>query len=91
MADFLLRGMHTVGVEGTFSGSDGVGEFQLERVTLDGFTLPRTVVEYLIEHYLRPRYPTAAISRPFRLPYSLDQVTVEAGSVLLKGKKPANN
>lgn len=90
IADFLLRGLHTVGVEGTLAGSEGIGEFQLERVTLDGFTLPRPVVEYLIEHYLRPRYPAAAISRPFLLPFSLDQVSVEAGSVLLKGK-PANN
>jgi len=86
IADFLLRGVHTLGVEGTFSGVNGVGEFQLEKVTLDGYTLPRPVVEYLIEHYLRPRYPAAAISRPFVLPYSIDQATVEAGSVLLQGK-----
>jgi len=86
IADFLLRGEHTIVVEGTASGANGIGEFRLERVMLDGVPLPQLVVEFLIEHYLRPRYPNAAIDRPFRLPYSIDSFRAETGSVVLAGK-----
>ena len=86
IADFLLRGVHTLAVEGTLSGSEGTAEFHLETVILDGITLPRLVVEFLIEHYLKARYPTVATDRPFHLPLSIDRVSVEAGSVVLAGK-----
>ena len=86
LAEFLLRGAHTIAVEGAAGGANGIGEFRLERVLLDDVPLPRPVVEFLIEQYLRPRYPTAAIDRPFRLPFSIDGVRAEAGFVLLTGK-----
>ena len=86
IADFLLRGEHTIAVEGIAWGANGIGEFRLERVMLDDVPLPRPLVEFLIEHYLRPRYPNAAIDRPFRLPFSMDGARSESGSVVLTGK-----
>jgi hypothetical protein len=86
IADFLLRGEHTIAVEGTASGANGIGEFRLERVMLDGVPVPQPVVEFLIEHFLRPRYPNAAIDRPFRLPFSVDSFRAETGSVVMTGK-----
>lgn len=86
IADFLLRGEHKISVEGIAWGTNGIGEFRLEQVMLDDVPLPRPVVEFLIEHYLRPRYPTAAIDRPFRLPFSIDSFRAETGSVVLTGK-----
>ncbi|MGH9786428.1 MAG: hypothetical protein ACRD88_19845, partial [Terriglobia bacterium] len=86
IADFLLRGEHKISVEGAAEGAHGIGEFRLERVWLDDVELPRPVVEFLIEHYLRPRYPNAAIDRPFRLPYSIESFRAETGFVLLTGK-----
>ena len=87
IAMFLLRGVHTVGVEGSTSGMNGTGQFQLERVLLDGVELPQMVVDYMIEQYLRPRYPNAAINRPFELPYSIDSFRTGTGAVTLTGKK----
>jgi hypothetical protein len=87
IAMFLLRGVHTVGVEGSTSGMNGTGQFQLERVLLDGVELPQMVVEYMIEQYLLPRYPSAAINRPFALPYSIDSFRPGTGSLVLTGKK----
>ena len=86
IADILLRGVHTLAVEGTLSGAEGTAEFHPETVMLDGLTLPRPVVEFLIEHYLKVRYPTVALDRPFPLPLSIDRVSVEAGSVVLADK-----
>ncbi|MBI4465107.1 MAG: hypothetical protein HY647_10420 [Acidobacteria bacterium] len=80
---YFLQGVHAVGVEGTFSSSNGTGQFQLETVTLDGIALPQIVVDFLIERYVKARYPNAAIDRPFSLPFSIEQVRVEEGEVVL--------
>jgi hypothetical protein len=82
----FLTGIHELGVEGTVSGANGSGEFHLESVTLDSATLPEPVVEYLIDHYLRTRYPAVAINQPFRLPFSIEQLVVETGSVRLTAR-----
>ncbi|MBI4464823.1 MAG: hypothetical protein HY647_08990, partial [Acidobacteria bacterium] len=84
--DYLLQGVHTLGVQGTFDSSNGMGEFRWETVTMDGVVLPRAMVDFLIESYLKARYPQAAIDQPFRLPYSLEKVVVEAGSCLMISK-----
>ena len=87
VAMFLLRGVHTVGVEGSASGINGTGQFQLERVLLDGVELPQMVVDYMIEQYLRPRFPNAAINRPFVLPFSIDGFRPGTQSLTLTGKQ----
>ena len=86
LADFLLRGEHTVAAQGTVWGANGAAEFHLEWVTLDGVTLPRAVVEFLIEYYLQSRFPGAAINRPFLLPFAIDSLRAETGSVVLASK-----
>ncbi len=87
IADFLLRGVHTIEMEGAAWGLDGTGEYRLERVLFDGVELPRPVVDYMIEQYLLPRYPNAAIDRPFTLPFSIDSFYTQTGSVVLTGKE----
>lgn len=83
---YFLQGVHTVGVGGTFSSSNGTGQFHLETVTLDGITLPQFVVDFLIERYIKARYPNVAIDRPFSLPFSIEQANVEEGKVVLVGR-----
>ncbi|MBI3894596.1 MAG: hypothetical protein HY313_01560 [Acidobacteria bacterium] len=83
---YFLQGIHTVGVGGTFSSSNGVGQFHLETVTLDGYTLPQFVVDFLIERYVKSRYPNVALDRPFSLPFSIEQANVEEGAVVLVGR-----
>ena len=82
----FLTGIHELGVEGAVSGANGSGEFHLESVMLDNVTLPEPIVEYLIDHYLRTRYPGVAINQPFRLPFSIEQLVVETGSVRLTAR-----
>jgi hypothetical protein len=81
MTDYLFWGTHTVAAEGTFSAVDGVGHFDLESVSLDGVTLPQTMVDLLIETFLKPRYPRLALDAPFLLPNSVDRVQVMRGSI----------
>ena len=87
--DYLFQGVRVLEVEGDFSSSDGIGQFHLKTVSLDGVTLPPVVVDFLIESYLKARFPNAAIDQPFPLPYSLEKVTVEGESCLMIGKPAA--
>jgi hypothetical protein len=89
MMDYLLRGRHTLMVEGGFSAIDGVGRFDLERVTLDGVEIPRTLIDFLIDTYIRPRHPGFDPARPFLLPYSIDRVQVGRGSIEVEVKTAA--
>jgi len=87
--DFLFQGVRMLEVEGDFHSSDGIGQFHLETVSLDGVTLPPVVVDFLIESYLKARFPNVAIDQPFPLPYSLEKVIVEEESCLMIGKPAA--
>ncbi|MBI4443341.1 MAG: hypothetical protein HY649_08205 [Acidobacteria bacterium] len=84
--DFLFQGVRMLEVAGDFYSSEGMGQFHLETVSLDGVILPPVVVDFLIESYLKARFPNVAIDQPFPLPYSLEKVTVEGESCLLIGK-----
>jgi hypothetical protein len=83
---YFLAGIHTVGVEGPFSATNGMAQFHLETVTLDDVVMPQMLVDYLIDHYLKSRYPGLAVDRPFSLAPSVDRVVVESGDVLVTSK-----
>ncbi len=88
LIDYFLQGVHTLGADGTFTSSGGIARFALQTVTLDGVALPRMVVDFLIERYLKPSFPEVSIDRPFRLPFSIDKMSVEEGNVVLMGAPP---
>ena len=81
MMNYLFWGVHTLSVEGGFSAVNGVGQFDLESVSLDGVALPRTLVDFLMEAYLKPRFPGLDIDSPFPLPQSIDRVQVLRESI----------
>ena len=83
---YLLRGVHIIGVQGTLSASNGMGQFHLETVTLDGTVLPQPIVEFLIDQYLKSRYPNVAIDRPFALGFGIRKLEVQSGSVVLTSR-----
>lgn len=87
MIAFFLTGVHTLSVDGTFSASNGVAQFHLGTVTVDDIAMPQMVVDYLIDRYLKRRYPDIAIDRPFSLYPSIDKVIVEQGNVLVTGRQ----
>ena len=83
---YFLAGIHTVGVQGTFSAANGIAQFHPETVSLDDVVMPQMLVDYLIDHYLKSRYPGLAIDRPFALAPSVDRVVVESGYVLITSR-----
>ena len=91
MTDYLFWGVHTLSVEGSFSAIDGVGQFTLESVALDGFALPQTLVDLLIQTFLKPRFPDLALDSPFLLPYSIDRVQVMRERIVVEVNPPVTD
>jgi len=90
LVDMLVRGVHTLSAEGLLSASGGMGKFDLETVTLDGYVLPSFAVEYLIDYYLKSRYPDVAINRPFKMGFAIDRLRVEAANLVLISSNPTS-
>jgi hypothetical protein len=81
MWSYLLWGVHTIASEGAFSAVNGMGHFDLGSVSIDGVTLPRSLVDFLVDAYLKPRFPGFGLDQPFRMPDPIDTLQVEQGSV----------
>lgn len=82
--DMLLRGRKPVAVTGTFSSSgDGYGTFHLESVTVGAYTVEGVLLDLLVRWFVLPRYPTAAVDRPFQLPAAIRRAAVEEAKVVL--------
>lgn len=86
LLDQLLSGRKPVAVVGRFTSSNSSGVFHLEQVSMRSFTLSGMLLDLVVRHFVQPRYPQAAIDRPFTLPANIDQLVVEEGRVRIVQK-----
>lgn len=82
----LFSGTHDVEVEAHASGSGGEGTVTIQSVKLDGVTVPKSALQYLIQHYVKPKYPQAGMTSTFQLPARIDSAEVQQGQVVLTQK-----
>ena len=83
----LFSGTHDVDAEAQASGTGGQGTVTIQSVKLDGVQVPKSALEYLIQHYVKPKYPQAGMTSTFELPVQIDSATVQQGQVELVQKK----
>jgi hypothetical protein len=85
----LLRGERPVTVELAVQSGDGTARVDLRSVTVGGATLSGRPLEMVIEYYVLPRYPDAAIGRPFQLRHNIKKIGLSsAGVKFLFGAAP---
>lgn len=84
----LLSGQVPVEVVARLSGHNGSGELDLERVTLSGVDLPKTLVDSLIAGYDTSKIlpPGFRLGEPFALPYDVESIRCQPKSVLVEQK-----
>jgi hypothetical protein len=82
----LFTGTHDVDAEAQASGSGGQGTVTIQSVKLDGMQVPKSALEYLVQHYVKPRYPQAGMTTTFDLPARIDSAVVQQGQVELTQK-----
>ncbi len=79
----LFTGVHDVEVLANGSGKNGRGTIAVQWVKLDGIQIPRTALDYLIQHYVKPKYPGAGMTTNFPLPDRIQTAVVQQSQVVL--------
>ena len=78
---WLLRGERQVTVDVRVQSGDGVARVDVERVMVGNATLSGRALELVIEYYVMPRFPEAAIGRPFQLRHNVKSVDVKPSGI----------
>lgn len=86
IVDQLLAGVKPVSAAGQFTSANGSGLFHLEEVSVGSIGLSGWLLDLVIKYFVLPRYPQAAIDRPFELGYNIEQVVLEEHRVIVRQK-----
>ncbi|MCC6538559.1 MAG: hypothetical protein IT162_13470 [Bryobacterales bacterium] len=78
---WLLRGERAVTVEVSVRSGQGSAQVDVRSVTVGGATLSGRALDAIINYYVLPRYPEAAIGRPFQLRHNVREVAVAPGGI----------
>ncbi len=76
-----LGGTTEVTASGTVRGENGKGQLQIERATLSGISIPKSVLQQFVSYYTRsPEHPNGFnIDEPFELPSKIRAVETAKG------------
>jgi hypothetical protein len=79
----LLQGVHELKLSGTFSGTDGKGVVHISAASLDGVSVPQSLVDTLVSHFSKsPDLPGGfALDKPFDLPSRIRVLQLQSGLV----------
>ncbi len=68
------------------TSSNGSGVFHLEQVSIGSLALSGGLLDLVVRRFVIPRYPKAAIDRPFQLPAGIDRLVLEEGRAVIYQK-----
>ena len=86
---WLLRGERLVTVDVNVESGNGTARMDVQSVTVGNATLSGRALELVIEYYVLPRFPDAAIGRPFQLRHNVKKVAVTPTGVTFGFGPPA--
>jgi hypothetical protein len=90
LLSLLLRGERQVTVDVAVHSENGTARVDVQSVSIGNATLSGAALDMVIEYYVLPRYPDAAIGRAFPLRHNVKQITVSpAGVKFAFGPTPA--
>jgi hypothetical protein len=77
----LLSGEHPVSVTARVRSAGGHATVDVQKVEIGGVTIDGKTLDYMIQNFLLPMYPDAAVGRPFELGHRIEKLDVEPASV----------
>jgi hypothetical protein len=77
----LLDGERPVTVTARIRSAAGRATVDVLSVEISGVTLDGRTLDFLIQHFLLPLYPNAAVGRPFELGDRIEKLDVQPGGV----------
>ena len=81
LLSFLLRGERQVTVDVSVQSGNGAARADVQSVTVGNATLSGRALDMVIEYYVLPRFPDAAIGRPFQLRHNVKRIAVAPSGV----------
>jgi len=77
----LLDGERPVSVTARIRSAAGHATVDVISMEISGVTLDGKTLDFLIQHFLLPMYPDAAVGRPFELGDRIEKLDVQPGGV----------
>jgi hypothetical protein len=77
----LLDGERPVSVTARIRSGGGQATVDVQRVSISGLEVDGQMLDFLIQNFLLPLYPDAAVGRPFALGHRIEKVDVARGAV----------
>jgi len=77
----LLNGEHPVSVTARIRSANRHATVDVQKVEISGVTIDGKTLDFLIQSFLLPLYPDAAVGRPFELGHRIEKVDVQPASV----------
>ena len=80
---FLLHGERKVVARCRYRSADGYGRLDVDSVEIDGRTVPRFIVDWLIASYVNPQIPDFEVGKTVGLPKKVQEIRVQPARVVV--------
>lgn len=77
----LLDGERPVRVTARIQSANGKATVDVQQVEISGMTIEGRLLDFLIDHYLRPNYPDAKVGEPFALGHRIEKLDIKPDAV----------
>jgi hypothetical protein len=77
----LLEGEHPVSVTARIRSGGGEATVDVDRVEIGGVQIDGKTLQFLIENFLLPMYPDAAIGRSFEMGHRIERLDIQPAGV----------
>lgn len=83
----LIDGERPLRIVIRVESSNGRATVFLTRVELSGVAVDGSILDFLIKHFVQPRYPDMKINEPFDLDFNIDHIEIQPAGVRVLIKK----
>jgi phage tail sheath protein FI len=83
----LIEGERPLRVAIRVESSNGRCTVFLTHVELSGVAIDGSILDFLIKHFIQPRYPDIKINEPFDLDFNIDHIEIQPAGVRVLIKK----
>jgi hypothetical protein len=83
----LIEGERPLKVAIRVESANGRATVFLTHVELSGVAIDGSILDFLIKHFVQPRYPDIKINEPFDLDYNIDHIEIQPSGVRVLIKK----
>jgi hypothetical protein len=83
----LIDGERPLRIAIRVESSNGKCTVFLTHVELSGVAIDGSILDFLIKHFVQPRYPDIKINEPFDLDYNIDHIEIQSAGARVAIKK----